>query len=234
MLQYTLVENLLTPAPGDFMAQPVNVRSYTLAEIIRRIQSRNTGLSEAQLTASINEFIEEVGLITEEGDTVNTPLVNTNLSIPGVFDGAADSYDGKRHRTRINANAGARLTIALTKVKPQKVEVPEPAPHILETKDIVSDTVNETLTPGGVLQLRGSRLRFLPAEAGNGVFLVNEQGKETQLTVVAENKPSRTILLLPADLSSGTYWVEVRSSSSVSGKPTKTLKTGRFAKTLTV
>jgi hypothetical protein len=84
------------------------------------------------------------------------------------------------------------------------------------------------------LQLRGSRLRFLPAEAGNGVFLVNEQGKEIQLTVVAENKPFRTILLLPADLSSGTYWVEVRSSSSVSGKPTKTLKTGRFSKTLTV
>jgi hypothetical protein len=234
MLQFTLVENLLTPALNDYMAQPVNVRSYTLAEIVRRILSRNTGLSEAQLTASVNEFIEEVGLITEEGDTVNTPLVNTNLSISGVYDGAADNYDSKRHRTKINANAGSRLVTALAKVKPQKVNVAEPVPHILEVKDIVSDTVNETLTPGGVLQLRGSRLKFLPAEAGNGVFLINEQGVERQLTVIVENKPARLMLLLPADLSDGTYWVEVRSTYSSAGKPAKTLKTGRFPKTLTV
>jgi hypothetical protein len=234
MLQYTLVENLLTPAPNDFMAQPVNVRSYTLAEILRRILSRNTGLSEAQLTASVNEFIEEVGLITEEGDTVNTPLVHTILSIPGVFEGAADSYDGKRHRTRINTNAGVRLTTAIVKVKPQKIDVAETVPHILEAKDVVSDTVNETLTPGGVLQLRGSRLKFMPAEAGNGVFLVDEQGVERQLTTVVENKPARIIVLLPADLAVGTYWVEVRTSGTVNGKPTKNLKTGRNSKPLIV
>jgi len=233
MLQYTLVENLLTPAPNDYMAQSVNVRSYTLAEIIRRVLSRNTGLSEAQLTASINEFIEEVGLITEEGDTVNTPLVNTNLSVSGVFDSAADNYDGKRHRTKINTNAGARLTTALTKVKPQKTDVAEPLPHILEVKDIVSDTINETLTPGGVLQLRGSRLKFLPAEAGNGVFLINEQGAERQLTVVAENKPARIMVLLPTDLANERYWVEVRTTWSGSIKPSQALKTGRFHKTLT-
>jgi hypothetical protein len=98
----------------------------------------------------------------------------------------------------------------------------------------VSDTVNETLTPGGVLQLRGSRLKFLPAEPGNGVFLTNEQGMERQLTVVAENKPARIIVMLPADLAEGTYRVEVRTTYSSAGKPAKTLKTGKSSKILTV
>jgi len=104
----------------------------------------------------------------------------------------------------------------------------------LALNDFMAQPVNETLTPGGVLQLRGSRLKFLPVEVGNGVFLINEQGVERQLTVIVENKPARLMLLLPADLSDGTYWVEVRSSGTINGKPTKILKTGRYSKPLTV
>ena len=39
MISYSLVENLLTAAPNDFMAQTVNVR-----EIVQRIMGRRTNL----------------------------------------------------------------------------------------------------------------------------------------------------------------------------------------------
>ncbi|GHT24069.1 hypothetical protein FACS189430_08360 [Bacteroidia bacterium] len=232
MLQYTTVENLLTAAPNDYCAQPVNVRSYTFAEIIRRALARNPGLSEAQLTSAINEFVEEVCIITAEGDSVNTPLINTNLSIQGVLDNAADSFDSKRHRIRINVNAGVKLAAAAARVKPQKTDVAEPLPHIIEVRDFVSGTVNETLTPGGVLQIRGSRLKFIADDDSNGIFLTDSNGASLKLTVVAENKPARLMAMLPADLPAGEYAVEVRSSYQAGGKTAKTLKTGQFHKIL--
>jgi hypothetical protein len=234
MLQYALLENLLTPAPNDYMAQPVNVRTHDLEGVYKRISARYPGLTPAQIAAAVNEFIEEICAITEEGEAVNTPLVNTQFSTPGVYEGAMDSYDSKRHSVRLNLVPGTRLREAVRKVKLEKVVVAEPLPHILEVKDIVSNTVNETLTPGGVVQLRGGRLKFLPAETDNGIFLINEQGAETKLAVIVENKPARLIAVLPADLQRGDYSIEVRTSWTTSGKPMKTLKQGRFNKILTV
>ena len=233
MLQYTSVENLLTAAPNDYSAQPVNVRSYTFTEIIRRILARNPGLSEAQLTSAINEFVEEVSIITAEGDSVNTPLINTNLSIQGVLDSAADTFDAKRHRVRININAGVKLVAAVARVKPQKTDVADSLPHIIEVKDIVSGAVNETLTAGGVVQIRGSRLKFLPDNDTNGIFLTDAKGATVKLTTVVENKPARLMAMLPANLPQGEYTVEVRSTYLASGRSSKTLKTGPFHKIFT-
>jgi hypothetical protein len=234
MLQYTLVENLLTPAPNDFTAQPVNVRSHTLQEIFKRIDDRDTGLTYAQISAAVNEFIEEVYIITENGETVNTPLFNTLWSMPGIVEGAADPVDTKKHPAKINLYPGTGLREAARKVKTEKVLVPEPAPHILEVKDVVGGTVNENLTPGGVIQLRGGRLKFLPAEQNNGIFLVGEQGEEIKLSVIVENKPARLIAVMPNDVPQGDYFIEVRTSFTSSGKTLKSLKRGRYNKILTV
>jgi hypothetical protein len=234
MLQYTLVENLLTAAPNDYTAQPVNVRTHDLEEIFKRISARYPGLTPAQIAAAVSEFFDEIYAITEEGDAINTPLVNTQFSMPKTYESAMDSYDPKRHSLKLNLTPGKRLRDAVRKVKPEKVIVAEPLPHILEVKDITSDTVNEMLTPGGVVQLRGGRLKFLPAEANNGIFLINEQGDSIKLTVIVENKPARLIAVLPTDILQGDYFVEVRTSWTTAGKPAKTLKQGRFNRILTV
>jgi hypothetical protein len=69
----------------------------------------------------------------------------------------------------------------------------------------------------------------------NGIFLLPEGGGETKLTVIAENKPGRLMAQIPADQAKGTYYLEVRSSFSGNAEHAgKTLKVGRFAKTLTI
>ncbi|MDR1155024.1 MAG: DUF4469 domain-containing protein, partial [Bacteroidales bacterium] len=221
-------------APGDYLAQPVNVRSYTLQEIFQRISARYPGLTPVQISAAVGEFIEEVLVITENGETVTTPLFNTQLSMPGVYEGAVDVFDAKRHAVRINTNPGVRLREAVRKVKTEKVSVAEPLPHILEVKDVTSDTVNDLITPGGVIQLRGSRLKFLKDQPDNGIFLFRENDAEIELGAIVENKPARLIAVLPAYLPQGEYFIEVRTTFSTAGKPAKTLKRGRYNKILTV
>ncbi|GHV61479.1 hypothetical protein FACS1894195_2050 [Bacteroidia bacterium] len=155
-------------------------------------------------------------------------------SIAGVFNGMGDNFDPLRHVVKVNLNQGAALRLAAKRIKPKKVQVADPIPYIVEVKDILSGSVNDHLTAGGVIQLRGSRLRFIDDDYSNGIFIIPvADAPEMRLSVVVENKPARLITLLPSNLVAGEYQLEVRSTFVHGGKPSQTLKVGRFGKTLT-
>ena len=234
MLKYSLRENLLTPAPDDYMAQAADVRSYTLDEIIDLMMEKGSTLTRADVAATLQVYGEVVSAIIKDGSAVNTPLMNTSMSISGVFDGANDSFDKKRHTVNLNITAGTLLRDAAAKVKCEKTEGASTDPYITEVTDIVTGTVNTTLTKGGVVQLVGSRLKFDAKDAAQGIFFVPETGEAVRAAVIAENKPARLMAIIPADLPAGTYYIEVRTKIAEGGKALKNLKTGRFAKALTV
>ena len=234
MLKYSLRENLLTPAPDDYMAQATDVRSYTLDEIIDLMMEKGTTLTRADVAATLQVYGEVVSAIIKDGSAVNTPLMNTSMSISGVFDGANDAFDKKRHTVNLNITAGTLLRDAVTKVKCEKTEGASTDPYITEVTDIVTGTANTTLTKGGVVQLVGARLKFDAKDAAQGIFFVPETGEAVRAAVIAENKPARLMAIIPADLAAGTYYIEVRSKHSGGGKPLKAVKAGRFAKPLTV
>lgn len=234
MLKYSLRENLLTPAPDDYMAQVTDVRSYTLDEIIDLMMEKGTTLTRADVAATLQVYGEVVSAIIKDGSAVNTPLMNTSMSISGVFDGANDSFDKKWHTVNLNITAGTLLRDAVTKVKCEKTEGVSTDPYITEVTDIVSGKVNEVLTKGGVVQLVGSRLKFDAKDTAQGIFFVPETGNPVRAAVIAENKPARLMAIIPADLATGTYYIEVRTKYANATKQLKTLKIGRFAKPLTI
>ncbi len=233
MLKYSLRENLLTPAPDDYMAQVTDTRSYSLEEIIDLMMDKGTTLTRADVAAVLQVYGEVCSSIVADGSALNTPLMNTALSVSGVFNGANDSFDRKRHAVNLNMTAGTLLRDAVAKVKCEKTEGASTDPYITEVADIVSGKVNEVLTKGGVVQLTGSRLKFDQKDEAQGIFFVPETGNPVRASVIAENKPARLMAIIP-DLAAGTYYVEVRTKASGGGKPLKAVKTGRCAKPLAV
>ena len=234
MLKYALRENLLTAAPDDFMAQVQDVRSYTLDEIIDAMMQKGSTLTRADVAAVLQIYDEVCAAVIADGSALNTPLMNTSLSISGVFNGANDAFDKKRHTVNLNITAGTALKAALGKIKCEKTGTVSTDPYLSEVKDIVSGKVNELLTKGGVVQITGSKLKFDQKDTAQGIFFVPETGEAVRATVIAENKPARLMAIIPADLAAGTYYIEVRSKHSGGGKPLKAVKAGRFAKPLTV
>ena len=233
MLKYALRENLLTAAPDDFMAQVQDVRSYTLDEIIDAMMQKGSTLTKADVKAVLQIYGEVVSTIIKDGSSVNTPLMNTAMSISGVFNGANDAFDKKRHTVNLNITAGTALKAALGKIKCEKTGTTSTDPYISEVKDIVSGAVNAELTKGGVVQITGSRLKFDAKDTAQGIFFIPETGAPVRATVIAENKPARLMAIIPADLEAGTYYIEVRTKITSSPKALKNLKTGRFFKALT-
>ena len=234
MLKYSLRENLLTPAPDDYMAQAQDVRSYTLDEIIDLMMDKGTTITRADVAATLQVYGEVCASLIKDGSALNTPLFNTALTIAGVFNGANDAFDKKRHTVNLNMTAGTLLRDAVTKVKCEKTEAAGTDPYITEVADIVSGKTNEVLTKGGIVQITGSRLKFDAKDASQGIFFVPETGNPVRASVIAENKPARLMAIIPADLAAGTYYIEVRTKILEGNKSGKTLKTGRFNKALTV
>ncbi len=234
MLKYCLRENLLTANENDYMAQVADVLSFSLDEIIDLMTEKGTTLTKADTKAALQVYGEVVSALLADGNAVNTPLMNTSFSMSGVFNGANDSYDKKRHSINLNVTAGTLLRDIAAKVKPEKTEAADTAPYITEVPDIVSGKVNVQLTKGGIVQLTGARLKFDAKDETQGIFFVPETGAAVRAAVIAENKPARLMAIIPANLATKNYYMEVRTKFSGGGKPLKVLKTGHFGKALSV
>lgn len=233
MLKYALRENLLTPNENDYMAQVTDVRSFSLDEIIDLMMEKGSTLTKADTKAVLQVYGEVVKALIADGAAVNTPLMNTSLSISGVFDGAADSFDKKRHFVHLNLTAGSLLKEAMPKIKTEKTQSPDTNPYITEVTDIVSGKVNSCLTAGGIIELLGARLKFDAKDTEQGIFFVPESGEEVKASIIAENKPARLMAVIPETLTSGSVYVEVRTKIDMGGKKLKSMKKGRFSASLT-
>ena len=235
MANYSLRDNPLTEDPNDKLAQLEGVRSFTKEEIIERILKRGNTMTRTDLLAAINAYAEEIAFITEEGNTVNTPLLNTSLSISGVFVNGEDSFDPRRHALKINAQAGTALKEAASKIKLAKVQGSAAVPWITDVRDTLSATDDTTnaLKAGSVIELTGARLKFDAADSEQGVFFISDGG-EIRLSQIIEAKPARILAMLPADTAAGTYTVEVRTKNTGNKTDGKALKRGSFDRTVTV
>ncbi len=114
----------------------------------------------------------------------------------------------------------------------EKVEAVKPAPNPIEYRDLGADETNDTITPDNIGQLSGSRLKFDPAAADEGLYFVADAGGETKVSTVQKNKPSQLVFLIPP-LADGTYHLEVRARMG-SGTSARELRIGRLDAMLTV
>jgi hypothetical protein len=170
--------------------------------------------------------------ITNEGETVNTPLFNTQFSISGVFEGPLDTFDGNRHKLNVNLMKGTLLRQAEANVSLQKTESVTPIPQVLEVKDSMSGKTNEVLTPGGVVEVRGNNIKLAGDDASGGLWFVSATGNAVKASVIVQNKPSILIAMIPA-LPAGVYSLKVVTQYS-GGALLKEPRASLYAKQLKV
>ena len=233
MLNYSLTENLLTERNDDYSAQTHAVASLDKEAIIARMLNRGTLLTRTDILAVLNGLEETVTDALLEGNNVNLPLFNTSFSISGVFESPMDSFDGNRHKLNINLTKGILLREAEKNVKFEKTNTLAPLPQIQEVKDSVSGKVNETLTAGGVIEVRGYNLRIEGDDPACGLWFVNDNGYEVKASVIIENKPSRILAMIPP-LQVDNCRIKVATQYANGVKLLKTPKTFVYPKSLTV
>lgn len=213
-IHYALFENNVTADPDDYAAVVQMTDTADLDALIRRMIERGSTTTRADILAVMEDAIGACESMLLDGMRVNFGgLVELFPRVRGVFNGATDTFDPARHSVDVGANPGNRVRQTVRdNASVVKDEAVKPSPNPLEYRDVNTDTTNDQVTPGNIGQLSGSRLKYDPAQADEGVFfLPTGGGPDTKVATVQKNKPSQLVFLVPAGLGVGTYYLEVRA-----------------------
>ena len=127
-----------------------------------------------------------------------------------VADDAVRNPD--RQPLEINVNAGKLLTDTLSEIELERITHPDYSPRILHIIDGVSGKIDTQLTPGGVFEITGKRLRVGgPRSNDTGLYLRAQDGTETKVEVLLRNKPKSIVGQLPDNLAAGDYRLVLRT-----------------------
>lgn len=211
-IHYVLQENRLTSDPDDYMAMVHARGTAGENEVIQRMIDQGSTVNRPDILASLEDLYSAVESLVLEGYNVNIPMANFGTSIKGIFESQSDSYDTARHQLRATVSPGARFRAAIAeRGQAIKGEPVIPRPNLLEFSDVNSGERNSLLTPGGMAQLVGHRLKFDSQDAAQGIYFVAADGNETKAAVVGLNKPGNLMFMIPVSLPSGDYSLQVRA-----------------------
>ena len=109
--------------------------------------------------------------------------------------------------------AGEKLVAAAQRNRLKRTKAGAYSPEPTKVEDVASGTTNEVLTPGNMACLKGENLKINTEQADEGLYLINNQGKVTEVTHIARNMPAEVVFLVPGSLATGSYRLEVRNRS---------------------
>ena len=230
--KYSLTRNHFKKNVKQYVAKPQDIHFLSLDDVIKQMVGRGSILKRTECYAVLEAFFHCVAENLTEGKGLKSEYLQITPGIQGVFNDEADEFDSKRHQIVLNVVAGKHLDKAVTKVKPKKISARPPyRPEIKEVYDIETETVNDQLSPGNVVEITGDKLNINPDKDDEGVFLIhNETTEETRISKIRHNYPKKLTFKLPTNLHIGKYSLEIRK------RPyrTKALRVGYFAHSLEV
>lgn len=209
-IKYYLVDNPMTEDPNDCRAQVTGYEAVSEEEIFNYITRKGSGITTAEVMGNYQEIIEAHEYFLELGYGINTKFLKVRPTIQGVFTDSNDSFDSSRHQIKFNSKLGKRYNQVAQNVKTEKVEPVSNAPVPYRFEDIASGTTNETLTPGGVADLTGTRLKFDEGDENQGIFFIATDGTSSKVSKVITKKNSQVVFMIPDALVAGEYTLEVR------------------------
>ena len=229
-INYALYKNSLMDDPGAYWATIRSRGTCDMEQVVDRIIQQGSTVTRADIASVLEDYQIAIENLLLEGNRVNTPLANFKASMRGTFAGKLDTFDANRHELRAAISPGRRLRNAILKrAKVAKQEATTPSPNPEQYVDLDSDEIDGLITPGGMGQLIGHRLKFDGSDPGQGIFFVDAYGDEARVQVVGRNMPGDLMFKVPPDLAPGSYRLEVRASFG-----DETVRSGSLEAQLTV
>ena len=233
MLHYSLYNNYFTTDdPEDCLARPVDVPVRTREDLIADITGPGSILKPTESNAVIDDYWGKIADYIRRGEAYSDEYISIRFGITGVFQNEDDQFDPARHAVVVSIVLKDPLTGATTEIRLRKVDGRVIVPEIDHIYDWGSQTTDDRITPGDVLEITGSDLKIHDnIEDEEGIFFVSQtDAAEHRAGQIRTNEPQTLTLRIPDSLAAGTWRLEVRNTS----RNSQTLRTGIFTPVLTV
>lgn len=232
MLKVSLRENKIGNAKAKFIFHSENDGDVTYEELVKKMASFNTTITEADVTAVMNVFKDVVVEYLCDGKTVRTPLGIFYVVASGTADDPLASFEtsvqSNDHNLRVRFKAGTQISRSMlenTKVERASSRL-KMIPYIHSVSNI-DGTKGCTAAPGEIIRITGDYMKFDSADQSQGVFIAKD-GEETRLAYCSWNKDKRIDVLIPLATAAGEYKIKIAA------KPNTVLYTDTFKNPLTI
>ncbi|MGV8095655.1 MAG: DUF4469 domain-containing protein [Mangrovibacterium sp.] len=232
-----LYDLAITERKDDRFGRVVITKSLTEDDLVQKAVSRRTDLNAVTLKASLDIL---KGIAVEEltnGASVRFGLGYFNLKTNGVFVGDNARWDSSQHSLDIHVTPTGEFRNAVKAVSVDVRGMATSGLAINSVTDVASGQENTRLTPGGGVNITGSRIKIDGDGPGVGLSLTNQDTSEVTAipnTSILVNDPSKVTLILPAGLPAGDYKLSICTQFAGSGTLLKKPRTYVFDYVLNV
>ena len=210
--EYTMTTDILE----DYVARMKTRRSLMEDDLINEITAERTDIRPETLRMCSQLLGEKIIEKVCDGHIVTTTTATYTPAIPGIFMGASGAIDTNKNIPTINIvpSAAMRENLKLVKLKYSGLVRSMGGARIGLVRDVTTDKTNGTITPGGILDVTGNKIRCVESKEGSKWavrFLKAETMEETAtVTLLAINDPKRLMFNAPA-LEDGTYILQIET-----------------------
>jgi hypothetical protein len=187
------------------------------------------------LVMCVKRFFDEVAHQLCDGFGVSTGYFSLHPVIAGYFRSIDEASDRKAHPIGFRFHV-LPLLRALADLITIEASYAKPGGYIDTVTDFESQTVDKTLTPGGLFMASGRKTRITGDSPENGVWFIPVTDPSRRVKAeggFAENQQNKVIGKIP-DLAPGTYTLEIVTQFSGGGRPLEEPCTVIFPGELTV
>ncbi|MEI8272175.1 MAG: DUF4469 domain-containing protein [Paludibacter sp.] len=212
-----LYDLTLTERKDDRFGRVVTIKSLNEDDLINIAVSRRTDLNPSSLRSSMELLKEIAREQIANGASVAFGLGYFNMAVNGVFVGDNDHWDSSKHSLSVRVTPTADLRASVNAATVDVRGMAEAGTVINSVTDVTTGEVNTRLTPGGGVNLVGSKIRITGDNVANGIILTNQATSETTviaLNSILTNDPSKVSFVVPATLPKGDYKLSIATQFS--------------------
>jgi hypothetical protein len=236
-IRVKLYPSYLPHTEGTYIARTDNEASLSIEDVCAALKTRGgfTGSYE-DLVEYVHQFFDEAAYQLCDGFAVNTGYFSVHPHIGGTFDKITADQDTRKHPVQFHFRTRSPLRSLAEHIVVEVEGLANVSGYIDEFLDISTESVNDTLTPGGLFSVAGHKLKITGDKPERGMYFVSPDDASHAVKVsgpLAENTASKLIGLVPA-LAPGKWQVVVKTQYTVGGTVLKEPRVIESPFTLTV
>lgn len=210
-LFYRLIPYKLGKAPDAHKAELVDTKMWDLEGIKKQLTRPGSILKDTEVGIVLDRFFEQLRINMSNGEGFRHSFLTIRPVVKGLFTSEDDRYDKKRHKVEPKIMIGNPLKKACKDLKLQYKDKDMRSPIIKHVQDVYSFTIDDQITPGGMLLIKGIHLKLSDPGAGEeGVFFHHLQSnRHYEATRYYRNEPRHVEVRIP-ELPLGTYRLTLR------------------------
>lgn len=232
-----LYDNVLTERKDDRFGRVVTTKSLNEDDLIKIAVARRTDLSETTLRASM-EILRKIAIEQiANGASVKFGLAFFSLGVKGVFIGDNAKWNPSQHNLWVNTVSSSELREVIRTCSVDVRGMAQIGIAINCITDVTTGEENSRLTPGGGVNIIGSKIKIEGTDPNIGINLINLNTNEIisiPMTSILVNDPSKISFIVPASIPNGDYKLSLCTQFAPTSKNLKEARTQIFEYVLNV